>query len=138
MISYPPPISFRPGRRRKKQATVVSPPPPPPPPPPPVGLTLVQVAYSAGMYAELTFDRAIDIGGFNPMSVGVSDPSTTNAYQGNGAFLANDQTVHVDLQITGPSSSESVVMSVAGGNGIVAVDDGGTYGGVSDQVIPFP
>jgi hypothetical protein len=134
MISFPPPILFRP-KRRPPKSTVVAPVPPPSPP----ALSLVAVAYSPGSWVELQFDRAIDISAMLPGVIVVSDSNLSNSYVGNGATLIDPATVHVDLiYISGGASTPDVELIAAGSNGIVAVDDTAAWAGTSGVVIPFP
>jgi hypothetical protein len=53
-------------------------------------------------------------------------------------FLIGPNQVQVLMQITGSASGDEVLLSVGAGNGIVAVDDGGTWGGVIGLGVPFP
>jgi hypothetical protein len=46
--------------------------------------------------------------------------------------------VVIGLLEIGPSISEDTVLSAGAGNGIVAVDDGGVWSGVSELVLPYP
>ena len=105
-----------------------------------VPLTLVAVAYEPGVAVELTFDRAIDIGAIDAQLITVDDAADTAlTYDGGGgaATLVSPTTVRVLLSFTGGSVGAGIRLSAAAGNGIVAVDDGVTWAGATDLVIPF-
>jgi hypothetical protein len=54
------------------------------------------------------------------------------------ATLDGPNAVVIGLVATIPSGSPDTLLSAAAGNGIVAIDDGGLWGGVTDVVLPFP
>ena len=115
-------------------------PPPPPPPPPPVALTLVSATYDVGIPSvRLTFDRAISLAGFNGTAVVVDDAADSgNQYQGTGgAFLVTPTTVEIFLVDPTPATGTGTTLTVTAANGIVAVDDGGTWAGAEDLSLPF-
>ena len=129
-----------PPRRRKRQAQRL-PPAPPPPPPPPAALVLVSATYDVGIPSvRLTFDRAIDIGAFNGTTVVVDDAADSgNAYQGTGgAFHVGANALEIFLVDPTPATGTGTTLSTGAGNGIVAVDDGGTWAGVLGLALPFP
>jgi hypothetical protein len=127
------------GRGRKPQST------PAPPPPPPAPLILQSASYSPdggpGGEAMLTlsFDRAIDISAFDGAAVGAKDGIVNNIqYAGIIASLLGPSTVGITLQWASPYFESEQTMSAAPTTGIVAVDDGGTWEGVTDLPLPFP
>jgi hypothetical protein len=89
---------------------------------------------------RLTFDRAINIGGFNGTTLVVDDAADSgNQYQGTGgAFFAGANGVEIFLVDLSPATGAGTTVTVTAGNGIVAVDDGGTWAGVTELPLPFP
>ena len=53
------------------------------------------------------------------------------------ASLVDPQTVQVGLDRMTDDSEPGVFLSTQGSTGIVAVDDGGTWAGCSELVLPF-
>jgi hypothetical protein len=107
---------------------------------PGVALNLTKgVFFDAEPAVELTFDRAIDIASINPSAIQVNDDEITgNLFAGtSGATLANASTVHLPLTVIGVSEGGRVLLSATDASGIEAMDDGGTWAGVSDLELPF-
>jgi hypothetical protein len=133
LINTPPP--FRKSRRLAKRK-------PPSAPPTPVALTLVSAEFIAidGTFLRMTFDRAIDIAAMDGSAVVVDD--TVNLGQRfvatGAATLESPTTVHVVLVEDGDATGTGTTLTAAADNGIVAVDDGGTWAGVTDLVLPYP
>ncbi len=110
-----------------------------PPPPPPVALTLVAATYETGAAVTLTFDRAISIAGFDGSFVTVRDEAEAMLFDATGgAELIGPAVVRLTLVPVEGDSSVGVTLAASPDTGIVAVDDGGTWGGVSDLQLPFP
>ena len=128
-----PSSSFR-KRRTLTQRTA------PPPPPPPVALTLAGATYDAGVPdLVLVFDRAVDVGGFDGAQIVVDDGAFNfTAYSGASAGLDGPAVVRVTLEVDGSSSASDVRLTASALSGIVAVDDGGVWDGVSGLALPFP
>jgi hypothetical protein len=107
--------------------------------PPPVALVLVEATFDPdGPEVYLTFDRAIDIAGLVVAQFAIADGPDGHSLV--GAFtplLIAPNEVQVLMQITGAASGDEVLLSAGAGNGIVAVDDGGTWAGVSDVGLPY-
>jgi hypothetical protein len=106
----------------------------------PKALTLVSATYDpTGPRVTLTFDRAVDASGMDVGQVRVFDGATTfRNYVGQGVQTAETpQSVRVSLQELGATGAGNVTLTVLEENGIVAVDDGGTWSGVSDLSLPF-
>jgi hypothetical protein len=106
-------------------------------------LTLESVAFvfvGPGAALTLTFDRAIDIASFDPSQVNVQDPSGTGwAYVGTGVVdTPSPQTVVVEMAQTTPASWFFDSVTASATTGIVAVDDGGTWAGVTNLNLPYP
>jgi hypothetical protein len=86
----------------------------------------------------LVFDRAVAIGGINVGAVLVNDEFTNETYAGSGAVLVAPDTVQLSLTPVGAASWTNVVLDAAANNGIVAVNDGGTWPGANSLLLPFP
>jgi hypothetical protein len=106
--------------------------------PPPVALVLLAAVYEGGGALELTFDRAIDVSGIVLGVILVDDGILQSQYVAS-AVIDQPSPASVMLELAGVQDYEGpdVRLNVAGGNGIVAVDDGGAWGGVTDLAIPF-
>jgi hypothetical protein len=87
----------------------------------------------------LTFDRPIDIAGIQVDQVSVAVASVNQTFRGTGAPLVVSPTaVRVSLVSIGPQSGTGVRLTATAATGIVAVDDGGTWSGVTNLTLPFP
>ena len=107
---------------------------------PTVPLTLVAAVYIFEyQFVELEFDRDIDIAGFDGSQVQVFDGyfAETN-YTGGVPTLVAPARVRIALVVAGEWVDPDVKLTASVANGIVAVDDGGTWAGVTDLVLPFP
>ena len=106
---------------------------------PPAPLTLVSASFDPdGPEVYLTFDREIDTTGLVVGAFVVDDGPDGHQLVGfEEPVFVSPTEVSVLMHITGSASGDDVVLNVAAGNGIVAVDDGGTWAGVSGVVLPF-
>jgi hypothetical protein len=109
----------------------------------PAALTLVEAEFTyvgPGGALTLVFDRAIDITAFVPSAITVQDPSGSGfGFAGTGVVDTPDaQTVVVEMGSTGTAEGTLDVVTATAGTGIVAVDDGGTWGGASGLGLPYP
>ena len=109
----------------------------------PPALTLIEAEFTyvgPGATLRLEFDRAIDLDGFNPPAITVQDPSGTGwAYVGTGVVdTPNPQTVVVEMGQTGSAEGTLDVVTATGATGIVAVDDGAPWAGVTGLGLPYP
>ena len=129
-----PPVVYRPHREGKTKKPVQT------PTPPPAALTLVAATYEEVVSVSLTFDRAIDIGALAGGQITVDDGAVAGIlYAATGvATLTDPQTVRIELSEIGLSSGPGTQLNASAASGIVAVDDGGTWGGVADLELPFP
>ena len=112
-------------------------------PPPATALTLVAASFQyvgPGGALTLVFDRAIDITSFVPGAITVQDPSGSGfGFVGTGVVDTPDaQTVVVEMGSTGTAEGTLDVMTATSSTGIIAVDDGATWPGVTDLGLPFP
>ncbi|HEV2294953.1 MAG TPA: hypothetical protein VGR35_13955 [Tepidisphaeraceae bacterium] len=120
-------IPFIRRRRRPKMVT------------PPAALMLVAAEYDSEVSVTLTFDRAIDVAGLVGSAIVVEDAGAGLRFEATGPVtIINPQTVRIGLGETGPSGTADNILNASAGSGIVAVDDGGMWAGVSDLVLPFP
>ena len=127
------PLIFRKRSRRTPRTAKVAPP----------ALTLVEAEFTyvgPGATLRLEFDRAINLSSFDPSQVTVQDPAGTGwAYVGTGVVDTPDpQTVVVEMGQTTEAAGSLDVMSATGATGIVAVDDGAPWPGVSNLELPYP
>jgi hypothetical protein len=131
MINVPP-VPFVSRRSRVPKPTVS--------PPPPVALTLVSATYEIGTSVELTFDRAIDIAGIDVAAFFVDDGALADfKYQGyDPPELLGPASVRVLLTGVEDGGDPGTHLTVGADSGIVAVDDGGTWAGVTELALPYP
>jgi hypothetical protein len=111
------------------------------PAPPPVALTLVSAVYDhSTVVLTLQFDRAIDIAGLVGTAIVVNDgfyaQISLNAV--GAASLIGPATLQVHMIFVGPYIPIEEKMTATAMSGIVAVDDGGTWDGVTNLTLPFP
>ena len=107
----------------------------------PAALVMTSATYSySPAFVEIVFDRAVNVSLFNPAAIAVSDFDYNNlSYLGSGsAVLVDSVTVKVELTSVGPATGIGIKLNASNESGIVAVDDGGTWAGVSDYVLPDP
>jgi hypothetical protein len=107
-------------------------------------LTLTAGVFdSAVPKVTLTFDRAIDISGFDGAAIFVNDVSETGLlYDGSGgAVLAGAEVVDVFLAEAGTPSGGGIRLTATAANGIVAAGSPGPPGawpGVTDFELSTP
>ena len=123
----------RPHVRRKRR---------PAPSAPAAALVLVIATYENlnPSVLALTFERAIDLAGFDPAAVVVDDqPATGQRWVGTDEVgQPDDATVRITLVATGPATPGPVALTASAANGIVAVDDGGAWAGATNLGLPYP
>ena len=129
----PAPVPYRSRRGRIKRATAVR--------PPGVALTLVAAIYNENDgLLQLRFDRAINAAGLVGTAITVKDGSFDQCTW-NGVSAVNiidPQTIELTLIQGGSYVVDEVTLTAAAGNGIVAVNDGGTWAGATNVALPFP
>lgn len=111
-----------------------------PPKPPGAALVLVLAYYDENL-AQLTlvFDRAIKIPAFNGSAITVVDGSYDMfIYNGDGpVFIFDGSSVQIPLVITGDYNVDGVRLTAGADTGIIAVNDGGTWPGVTNLILPY-
>jgi hypothetical protein len=110
------------------------------PPAPPLTLVLVAASYDPdGLELFLMFDRAVDISAIDLAAFGVVDGLNGRRLAASGVAAYTDPTQPVLLlSVIGDYLGADTLLNVSEGNGIVAVDDGGSWAGASGLVLPFP
>jgi hypothetical protein len=102
-------------------------------------LTLVAATYSTGTWVRLTFDRAVTIAAINVAAITVNDDDSDEMWVGSGAAtLFAPQTVQVPLVILHGATGPGTQLYATSTTGIVAVNDGGRWAGVTNLSLPFP
>jgi hypothetical protein len=101
-------------------------------------LTAASFLNVDGARVYLTFDREIDFSGINVGAVAMDDGVNSIAWVGAGAAANGPMSVQVLLSNTGAYSGSGQVLNVGADSGIVAVDDGGTWVGVTGLALPYP
>jgi hypothetical protein len=88
----------------------------------------------------LVFDRAINIGGLVGTAILVDDAEQTYLLYNSsgGAALLDAVTVKLTLVSIDDPTGPGILLSVSALSGIVAVNDGGTWPGVTNLSLPFP
>ena len=107
---------------------------------PPATLVLVSAYYDESeAILTLAFDRAVDASGLAAAQITVYDGSfNSHTYAGSGAAtIVSPTTIQITLTITGPASVAPVTLTASAITGITAVDDGGTWAGVTELGLPF-
>ena len=107
------------------------------PPPPP--LVLVAANYDTTVLELfLTFDRAIDITSIDVSAFSVQDGEDGNVVAGFGTpDIGTPNQALVYMVWVGDYGGPDIRMTAGAGNGIVAADDGGSWAGAVDMVLPF-
>jgi hypothetical protein len=106
-----------------------------------VALNLVAATYDVDTQSVmLGFDRAVDVSAFDPAEITLQDGIyTAGSFIGSGpASVINATTIQVFLEQIGSPTVSDVELSATALTGIVATDDGGTWAGVTNVVLPFP
>jgi hypothetical protein len=109
-------------------------------PAPPQTLVLVSASYDENEpVLFLTFDRAVDASAFVAGQVIVNDGSfDSGVYGGVGpAGILSPTQISVVLELLSGTPPGPVTMTATALTGLAAVDDGGTWAGVSDVGLPF-
>jgi hypothetical protein len=106
-----------------------------------VSLVLVSATYDIETESVvLAFDRAVDAAAYDPAQITVQDGIYAGGlFGGSGpASVINPTTIEVSLEQIGSPTVPDVELSATALTGIVAVEDGGTWAGVTNLVLPFP
>ena len=104
----------------------------------PAGPVLVGVEYLVSSYVRLTFDRDIDVSGIVPAKVRVNDAELGDLMEGSSpVMLLTPQRVEINLLYLSAATGPGLTLTVGPGNGIVALEDGAAWAGVTNVAIPF-
>src|SRR5258705_10475209 len=108
--------------------------------PGPTSLTLVSAVYdSDALTLILTFDRPINAAGIIFEAVLVADAQFLHQYLiPNDWFGPDPNSVEFLLATTEPPTGSGAHLSVAEGNGIIALADGEPWMGCTNLLLPFP
>jgi hypothetical protein len=106
-------------------------------------LSLVQATYlsggEGGPAIRLAFDRAIDVSGLVGTQIVIADGSINGLrYDAQGDLTVIDpQTIEIGLVDIESWAGPDVRLTASAASGIVAADDGGTWAGVTNLMLPF-
>ncbi len=104
-------------------------------------LTLVAAVYQEAAWVQLTFDRPIDVVGLIGSAITVDDGDlTATRWEATGpsVTMIDPATVRIELTEFDPFGGGGILLDATSASGIVAVDDGGAWAGMSDVELPFP
>jgi hypothetical protein len=104
-------------------------------------LTLVAAEYIDAFPAVVvTFDRAVDVAGFDPAAITVNDAGNEWQLSGAGPVVVLSPTsVRLMLVVTESFTGPSTTLTASAANGIVAADDDAApWAGCTALVLPFP
>jgi hypothetical protein len=103
-------------------------------------MTLVAASYDPeALTLLLTFNQNVSIGSFNGNAITVLDTDFNGwKYHGTGASLQTPSSVLISLVQFQSSTIDGVHLTATGASGIVAVNGGGTWAGVTNLSLPFP
>jgi hypothetical protein len=87
---------------------------------------------------RLSFNKPVDVSGIFPGNLIVDDAASGAKWEGVGAAMVNPSTVDVEMSELFPQAFADTRLNAQPPTGIVAVDDGGTWPGVTDVPLPFP
>jgi hypothetical protein len=89
---------------------------------------------------RLQFDRAINIAALNGAAITVRDGTwDQTTYNGvSDVSVIDPQTIDLTLVPVGSWSVNEETLTATAHSGIVAVNDGGTWPGVTNLTLPFP
>jgi hypothetical protein len=103
-------------------------------------LVLVSASYDENVpMVFLTFDRAVDVSAFVASQVIVNDGSIAPGIWGGvgAAGILSPMQIAVSLDRLGDAPLGPVMLTATALTGLKAVDDGGTWAGVTDVGLPF-
>ena len=102
-------------------------------------LVLIAATFDPdGPEIYLTFDRPVDISSLVVTAFEVKDGANGHRLIGfNTPLFITPSEVFVPMQIVEAFSGPDVLLTAGAANGIVAVDDGATWEGVTELVLPF-
>src|SRR4051794_7665230 len=105
---------------------------------PAVALTLVAATWEESPSVTLVFDRPVDVSGMDVTLVRVDIAPLGFTYVGYEApIVVNPTTVQILLSGIADYTGPGVILNAPADTGIVASDDGGTWGGCAGLELPF-
>ncbi len=103
-------------------------------------LTSAALEFDGAVILRVSFDRDVNADALDAAEITVQDPGGTGfAYA--GAQLISQPSANellIELAETGSAVGTLDVMTATADTGIVAVDDGATWAGVTGLGLPFP
>jgi hypothetical protein len=111
------PATRRRFHRRKSSGPATTPP-----------LTLIAVGYEEGWYVRLQSNQDINIAGFVPDQITVSDGNIGMKYSGDGSYLLGTDTIEIGLTSFETTTDPGVLLWASDGTGILGTD-GQTWAG---------
>ena len=125
----PTPLPFRRRRGRPRR-----------PAPPPLALALVGASFSdVTTILRLTFNKPVDVSGIFPGNLVVDDGASGTQWEGQGPVtLVNPSTVEVGMFEVQAQAYPDTRLNAQAPTGIVAVEDGEAWAGISALLLPFP
>jgi hypothetical protein len=102
---------------------------------------LVQATYQSAVPSiRLTFDRAVNVPALAGNQIVIADGSINALrYDAQGdVTLINPTTIEIGLTDIEAYAGPDVRMTASAASGIVAVDGGAAWGGVTNLLLPFP
>ena len=110
--------------------------------PAPAALTLVSASFDAGpggAILRLTFNKPVDVEGIFPGNLQVDDAVSATQWEGQGPVtFVNPSTIDVGMFEIQAQAYPDTRLNALEPTGIVAVEDGEPWAGVSDLLLPFP
>ena len=125
-----PPAQFRRRRGRAKGVAAAV---------PGAALVLTEAIYNGGIsFVVFQFDRAVNTAGLDGAQIRVDDQPSGYWYLATGGVsVLSPNSFQILLTLGGSTTGSAVLLNVGAGNGIVAVNDGGTWAGATNLVLPF-
>ena len=101
---------------------------------------LVAAEFTDEEMLTLTFDRAIDVSGLDGTQILVDDSIVVGSLYlaTGGTTMLTPASVRIAMAWVEGSTTPGLHLTAGAASGIVAIDDGGTWAGVTALELPFP